>query len=290
MRRRAFTLVELLVVMAILAILLAMLLSAIHKAREAASCAQCRHQMKEIALAVHHFAENNGNRFPRARGTFWTWWKGWPYYILPYLEQADLYQMLETKYVSRDSWPDAWKDPLNNTVIPIFLCPSDPRDLANGFTGSVGDAHGSFGFISYRGSQGTSNETDVPANGIFDPDQVVGHRLAEVTDGLSNTLMLGECPPSFDGQWGWWSGSDYDTILGTQLCPTVEYRGCPSNQPFRVGSINEPCDMLHFWSVHPNGANWAMADGSVRWMAYDNGEVTIPLSTRAGGEVVNLDP
>jgi hypothetical protein len=120
-------------------------------------------------------------------------------------------------------------------------------------------------------------------------------RLADVTDGLSATVVFGERPisPGFDLGW-WYAGSgvdDYGTAdhtLGSNEIRNsrfTEHRHCRLGPfTFRPGSIGDECAALHFWSLHPGGGHFASLDGSVRFMPYSSAEVLIALSTRAGAE------
>jgi prepilin-type processing-associated H-X9-DG protein len=145
------------------------------------------------------------------------------------------------------------------------------------------------------------------ATGVCPP----GIRLAAITDGTSNTLMIGERPPSKDLIFGWMfagfgnSGDgDGDVILGIserhetdspgpQTDPDGKpcSRGSPDpNSPLayklRPGSLFNQCDQFHYWSLHPGGANFCLGDGSVRFLSYDvNPIVQRAMATRAGGEV-----
>jgi len=91
---------------------------------------------------------------------------------------------------------------------------------------------------------------------------------------------------------GWWGASDYDTLLSTrQLYGDIfGTGGCVLPGLFGPGSLNGPCngDGNHFWSFHAGGANWLLADGSVRFLPYSASAMTIPLASRNGGEVVDL--
>jgi prepilin-type N-terminal cleavage/methylation domain-containing protein/prepilin-type processing-associated H-X9-DG protein len=279
--RRGFTLIELLVVIAIIAILIGLLLPAVQKVREAAARSQCQNNMKQIALAIHGYHDAY-KRLPPARyhPASFTASLSWVYYVLPYLEQDPLYKLSATDFKTA-----------SGTAIPVLLCPSDPRDLANPFSGTVGGASGTFGLISYPAVIGTKQFTNTtPTDGIFDTGQKKGWRVTDITDGSSNTLMLGERPPSGDLQWGWWSYSDFDNLLSTQsnALGLAGMSGCPGPpHVFAPGNVQNKCDPLHFWSPHAGGGNWAFGDGSIRFLPYTAAALTIPLSTRGGGEVVD---
>jgi prepilin-type processing-associated H-X9-DG protein len=122
-------------------------------------------------------------------------------------------------------------------------------------------------------------------------------RPTDVTDGLSNTLAFGERPPSPDSLFGWWYagwGQDKDgegeMVLGARTknnqvwvsdCPVGPYH-------FQAGDRKNPCDTFHFWSFHTGGANFAFADGSVRFLSYSADGILPALATRAGGEAVTV--
>jgi len=119
--------------------------------------------------------------------------------------------------------------------------------------------------------------------------------LAEILDGLSNTVMVGERPPSADNRFGWWyagvgqhaTGSG-DMVLGVRECLDTD-EPCPKGpNHFRLGTDRDVCHFLHFWSHHSNGANFCFADGSVRFLAYGADAVLPALATRAGNESVEV--
>ena len=147
---------------------------------------------------------------------------------------------------------------------------------------------------SYLGVTGSDNDANLqvtgPTNGIFDVSQM-GIRLTDVTDGTSNTLMVGERPPTANLQEGWWGASDYDCLLSTRQLygDLFGAGGCVLPGLFGPGSLKGPCngDGNHFWSFHTNGANWVFADGSVRFLPYSASAATIPLASRNGSEVVD---
>jgi prepilin-type processing-associated H-X9-DG protein len=114
-----------------------------------------------------------------------------------------------------------------------------------------------------------------------------GTRIADIPDGLSLTIAVGERPPAADLYWGWWAFSDYDSLLAL---PNWDwnYSGCTSVLPgyFRPGNVADNCSTTHWWSFHANGGNFLLADGAVRYFSYSTGTTILPLmATRNGGEV-----
>jgi prepilin-type N-terminal cleavage/methylation domain-containing protein/prepilin-type processing-associated H-X9-DG protein len=285
--RKGFTLIELLVVIAIIALLIGLLLPAVQKIREAAANAQCKNNLKQLGLALHNYHDAN-ERFPAPRGThlgstyIFTEFRGWMCDILPYLEQNGLAGAMYT-----NPWYVGFFANFNMPV-KSYLCPSDPRGLLN-------IANGNGALTSYVGVTGSDNDINVqfngPTNGIFDIASG-GVRLTDITDGASNTLMVGERPPTANLFEGWWSASDYDNLLFTRQLygDLFGASGCVSPGLFGPGSLNGPCngDGNHFWSFHSGGGNWLFGDGSVRFLPYSASALTIPLASRNGGEVVDL--
>ncbi len=285
--RKGFTLIELLVVIAIIALLVGLLLPAVQKVREAADNAQCKNNLKQLGLALHNYHDAN-ERFPAPRGThtapqyLFTEFRGWMCDILPYLEQTGLANAMYT-----NPWYVGF---FANYGTPVkgYLCPSDPRNL-------LGVQSGNGALTSYVGVTGSDNDINLqfngPTNGVFDISSG-GVRLTDITDGTSTTLLVGERPPTANLQLGWWSASDYDTLLSTrQLYGDIfGAGGCVSPGLFGPGSINGPCngDGNHFWSFHTGGGNWLFADGSVHFLPYSASALTIPLASRNGGETVDL--
>jgi prepilin-type N-terminal cleavage/methylation domain-containing protein/prepilin-type processing-associated H-X9-DG protein len=296
--RLAFTLVELLVVIAIMAILMGLLLAAVQKVREAANRASCQNQLKQLGLALHHYHDDAG-KFPQAYNEYWNLTeptdtpsspdfrpqKSWATLILPYVEQQNV---LNLGMVSAQQ-----------QVMRNFMCASDPRrDLrsTDGNYKAIGPAFGLTSYLAVEGSvyrRGPSN-TNLNLEFGGDKDGVLYRssdtRIVEITDGTSNTVMLGERPPSPSPQldWGWWGWSAYDSALAVTEERSLLVVGCSVPQVYSPGRLNKACDAHHFWSLHPGGAQWCFADGSVRFVNYASASILPALSTRAGGEVVAI--
>lgn len=293
--RVGFSLIELVVVIGITAALLGLLLSAVQQVRESAARTQCRNNLKQLALALHSYHDAN-HRLPpgqrSARNPDRMPYSGWPLSILPYLEQVALYQQSQAAYRAA-SLP--FRNPPHvglATPLALLACPSDARAPGPQTSRRTREV---IALTCYLGVSGKDYST---RDGVLFQDSQVG--FADVTDGLSNTLMLGERPASADLQFGWWyagvgqlgTGSA-DLILGVReqnLQPILAGSPCgPGAYPFSSGQFSDPCAMFHFWSPHPGGANFAFTDGSVRFQVYAVNPLMPALASRAAGEVATSD-
>lgn len=308
--RKAFTLIELLVVIAIIAILIALLLPAVQQAREAARRSQCKNNMKQIGLALHNYHEAhdvlppgsivyyNGSKY---NGHGWTWHAS----ILPYLDQAPLYNQIQGPDSSgMGSESGGVSDPkqqlAGQTVLSVFWCPSQP-DVTKGaqkngyspsnYNGNMGTLIGSAGDNCYSGSVDTPQEMAATGgcmggDGIFFISSAVGFR--DIKDGLSNTIMVSEVIDS---------GGDADMLGGggsdRKHCFS---NGADSNPPTEMteyliaAESNDPINSYGeeaAGSYHVGGAHFVLCDGSVRFLS-ENISMTIyrALSTRAKREVI----
>jgi prepilin-type processing-associated H-X9-DG protein/prepilin-type N-terminal cleavage/methylation domain-containing protein len=316
----AFTLIELLVVIAIIAVLIGLLLPAIQKVREAANRTKCTSNLRQVALALHGYHDAN-QKFPPGQfnllGTNASTTLSWAYFnrgcwwqkLLPYVEQQALYDAIEAYWppsgpahgpyitfaTNGVSNPPTGRD----TIVPLFLCPSDPANpkIVTGGTSDPNNQQGFHGnYVLCGGSTffgNTGGGTDL--NGLFYP--LSKTRLAEVTDGTSNTLMAGEIIISRDTTGHDLRGRYYNTWQGNVLFSTLY----PPNTPvgdrsnYCIAIPKAPCQGLTASNVvqsarsyHPGGANFAFADGSTRFIS-DNVNVATyqALGTRAGGEAVS---
>jgi prepilin-type N-terminal cleavage/methylation domain-containing protein/prepilin-type processing-associated H-X9-DG protein len=301
-RRAGFSLIELLVVVAIIAILIALLLPATQRVREAAGRTQCINNLKQMGIGLHAYHDIH-RRFPPALAQDFyqsalpgipprppvppgaTPWFSWMARILPFVEQDNLYKQINF------NGPAWFQHPLNETRLSIYMCPGDDRSyLLDDYGGDL------VALTEYLAVNGTDQ---LSLNGILYVNSMT--RMTSVTDGLSNTFMVGERPPSSDLVYGWWfAGSgDYpyygatDVDLGVnELIGRSDADFQKNNRDtYHPGEINDPDNIhrWHFWSLHPGGGNFLMGDGSCRFVLYGVGQdVMDAIATRAGNEPVIL--
>jgi prepilin-type N-terminal cleavage/methylation domain-containing protein/prepilin-type processing-associated H-X9-DG protein len=330
-RRSGFSLIELLVVIVIIAILISLLLPAVQKVREAAMRSECLNNLKQIALACHSYHSINKRLPPGVSGESPYYYWGWMGKLLPHVEQDPLYQQADDWARKDGNWqtltaPQYWwpwgdlsttpANPALATQMNLFICASDSRSLLLTYVPSTDKFHSNItvAFTSYlgvsgvRGDYAASDEermtgclfTNMMDNPFGIPHGEPPVSFSQITDGTSNTLLIGERPPSADLIFGWWfAGAGFDNsgtgdvVLGAREVQYAVALGCDVNKVgFQPGDVSEPCDQVHFWSLHPGGANFAFADGSVRFIAYGDGmagpdnRLLQALSTRAGGETL----
>jgi prepilin-type processing-associated H-X9-DG protein/prepilin-type N-terminal cleavage/methylation domain-containing protein len=271
-QRTAFTLIELLVVIAIIASLLGLLLPAVQKSRMAAARTSCINNLKQIGLALHNYHDTNGSLppgiTPPLKGEPFPH-MGWLARVLPFIEQQPLWNLTLIAYEEAASNPYGLPHYGFMTPIRLFSCPADGRADGNHPTHDIFRV----ALTDYLGVLGTNYTID---DGVLYWGSHT--RLTGITDGTSNTLLVGERPPSPDFWYGWWyaaegqenSGSG-DTVLGVRelRSPSAPYTvNCPPGPyHFVFGNLNNMCDTFHFWSLHSGGANFLFADGSVEFLS-----------------------
>ena len=197
-RRRGFTLIELLVVIAIIAVLIALLLPAVQQAREAARRTQCKNNLKQLGLALHNYHDTYGMFPAEAIYGFWNGSEYQPYHhtwitsILPYVEQGPLYDQVNFRLPAWDAANgQAW--PWQSTPLAFLKCPSDggrqPASATHNMTTSNYAAARGYDWWS-RGPMEKQAGQQTWVGGIFTP--LTNTRIAEISDGTSNTVAIGE--------------------------------------------------------------------------------------------------
>jgi prepilin-type N-terminal cleavage/methylation domain-containing protein len=287
--RRGFTLIELLVVIAIIAVLVALLLPAVQQAREAARRTQCRNNLKQVGLALHNYHDVH-SAFPPG-------WVGvtngihdiegtnglaWGVHLLPYLDQAPLYNQFN---FSLDILNPV-HDPLRIQVLPVFRCPSDVGAATWNIEeeGSPGTILAALSTANYVGAFGTTELEDCESgaglvngqcrgNGSFFHNSRV--RLRDYTDGASNTFVCGE--RATPAGYSTWVG-----VVAEGEEAMARILGVADHTPNHV-----PLHLDDFSSMHEGGAFFVMGDGAVRFVSENIDEnVYKGLFTLQGGEVL----
>jgi prepilin-type N-terminal cleavage/methylation domain-containing protein/prepilin-type processing-associated H-X9-DG protein len=293
--RPAFTLIELLVVIAIIGVLISVLIPAVQRVRETASRAQCINNLKQIGLASHNYHDSHWSlppgHFATASYPDTTPGWGWGAYLLPYLEQESLYRQINF------SQPVQQNTRVTQTILKVYLCPSDqPPPGAFLLTDSAFDAIASAAPSSYAASVGSdSSEADDPTgNGVFYRNSKT--RFADISDGLSNTSIIGD--RAWSQTQGIWAGAPNNAI--TRAGPRNTWPNATASAAVLTQAHNNWINITtdadggldDFSSNHPGGANLLFADGSVhfiRSITADGQERRAfwALGTRAGGEVID---
>jgi prepilin-type N-terminal cleavage/methylation domain len=281
--RSGFTLIELLVVIAIIAVLIALLLPAVQQAREAARRSQCKNNLKQIGLALHNYHDIHGT-FPPGSVTqtadpqygplsnstvdanIESW--GWGAFLLPFLDQAPLYQAAG---IGSGSLLQDMADPYALTPLSVYRCPSDygpairkPSQFAEWATSNYKASLGHRRGPALADAQKSDAHIDSIATGVFWRDRA--RRIRDITDGTTNTILIGEARwelfTSTNSTAGVWAGAKRG--FGGHSAKDIYGNG--------RGAINHVSNTFNevvesFSSNHTGGAHFVLGDGSVRFIS-----------------------
>lgn len=315
-RRPGFTLIELLVVIAIIAVLIALLLPAVQQARESARRTQCKNNMKQLGLALHNY-HDTCKQFPPGSfvvntGQFGTNRGSMLGQLLPYFDQAPLYNAINFSAPDFDALTLPGGQLICKTVLPALLCPTDATN-GNGTLAGAGqnispqsDSRAVTNYAYSMGAQNNECSTGwnvVNSNGsqnhgdTMDPGLISGpfsHMawgagLRDLTDGSTNTILMGETRPkcSTHQQNGWFHSN-------ALWCNTAAGLNAPTctGEPNTGGACSQPGGgawgtAQGFKSLHVGGCHVLLGDGSIRFLSQNLDFVTLQkLGDRRDGQPV----
>jgi prepilin-type N-terminal cleavage/methylation domain-containing protein len=306
--RLGFTLIELLVVIAIIAVLIGLLLPAVQKVREAASRMKCSNNLKQIALAMHSFHDTyNTLPWGRSKGSLDS--PSWAVLILPFIEQQNVYNQFTNPIINGTTYPmivrgvqpiatthnlirSQWvATGVMQTPISMFNCPSRPwprvvhEQDGNSVTEGIASDYG----LNY-GSGTSSAENDNGAFNFSCGPCGQGHNLLALTDGTSNTLLVGEKHVTLTGV------GVFDAVTGAEMdfniyssqpskWAYVTGRKAGSNFPLALGNTTPYANQFGSW--HTGVVQFAFGDGSVRGLSTSiAGSILGLLADRSDGQAI----
>jgi prepilin-type N-terminal cleavage/methylation domain-containing protein/prepilin-type processing-associated H-X9-DG protein len=286
--RSGFTLIELLVVIAIIAVLVSFLLPAVQQAREAARRSSCKNNLKQIGLALHNYYDSynvlppgvvhkSGNQNVAALASY-----GWGTFILPYLEHGNIFDGMQTNGSDLDSILRLSSQPaiqaLPKTHISIYRCPSDTapelnsrREWDNPYSAFFNNepVHlGTSNYVANCGSRWSTPENWITDRqdpyGVFWGDSAV--RFQDITDGLSNTILIGE--REWEGGWAanWVGQRNYNGTGIWGARQNLAILNVKINDPL-VQPNDNPAITRGYSSLHKGGAQFLFGDGRVVFLS-----------------------
>lgn len=281
-RKSGVTLLEVIVVVFIMVVLVALLLPAVNAARETARRLNCQNNLKQMTLGIHAF---------EARTSFLPYYEGRlevvihrQFALLPDLEQTNLYNKTKKEIDDLMNW-----NTLSGyrTRVPVFECPSDAQAGFLAIHQLSGEVFAPSSYVGIVGKTLADNDGAFPSRYGVSGLKTIRVRMSDVSDGLSNTLCLGERVLAREPLVGAWLSSQEYGHEALALFGEISmglYGNC-SKQSFSRGNLDRFCDQFYPWSNHGNGANFAMLDGAVNFLSYStNKDILIRLSTRAAND------
>jgi len=332
LKRPGFTLIELLVVIAIIAVLIGLLLPAVQKVREAASRAKCQNNLKQIGIGLHAYHDAAGflppggtNDAPPYGTGADSWGSSWMIYLLPFVEQANFYN--QWQFNNNSGWGNGTDGALlNGFNVPVYRCPSTTlpqysNQLTNSgatpgsngtvmvptYCGIAGALPSLVGTSDTRISQGATGTAGccsggiVAGNGTLFPNSAV--KLTGITDGTSNTIVVGEQSDMLTTQNGarvtWNASGPHGFHIGAQGGVPPNYHNGGDARAMQMTTIRYPVNQKTGWvngsgdcgntgvcdntgqniplnSPHSGGINVLFGDGSVRFLSD-----SVPIKTLA---------
>jgi prepilin-type N-terminal cleavage/methylation domain-containing protein len=292
LRRRAFTLLEMLVAIGVMGILLAMILPAVAASREAARKTQCANNLHQIGVALHNY-HDVFSRFPAGASSANQ--LSWHVSILPQLEQANLYakfNFAEGDYYDAEK-QNGKNNPHGLADIYAYRCPSSSRQKSLTSLDKVDNQHSwtthYYGIMGPRGSRAEPGEAEyeqLPVTGLFASQGLLtldlSRAFADITDGTSNTFVVGEL--------SWNDAAGYRTWVRGNIKYTMS--GCKNViSPIGLKFMNEENDFndLSLGSEHTGGTHVLAGDGSIRFL-HDTIDLYVykALASINGGETATF--
>ena len=301
--RTAFTLIELLVVIAIIAILIGLLLPAVQKVREAAARTKCQNNLKQIGVGLHMHHDTNGALPPAVRGVAAAgnmgpgaapdggW--GWATFLLPHVEQAPLYDILNPNGTVIPPTQSAGGSAPVQKPLAVYVCPASSGTPLNSNRGN----HAAANYVAVLGASpgvsGTAFNTDqlTKASGCIYGNS--NTRITDITDGSSNTVLVGERAfgkiGTQDYNGGIWSGV-YEAARVAANMWFLSGTTDAAHNSHRVQATSGANSVWAFSSTHGGRVNFVFGDGSVRPLSSGLDRATqAALASRNDGVPVTLE-